>query len=287
MRKKVINSKKNYQKREKKLVAYLTALILGISSLSVPAYAESTNNNISYSQQEINSKLVILQTLYTEQQNYLNHTIADLKQFFAEKDSKNIIKEAYPNVYETISNQLDQSYPLNSEEEYIESIKENNRLIQSLKIKPLGTGRDPEYGIISDQNSEFGFRVKTEEDKALIDGYTNILGNPLVVNEKLLKLIETPNDEIDKEEYLSTIESLINNQINYLINVDKNLQKFYEERDTQNIIKEAYPNAYEAINYKPNCYISFNGNSYQVAKDQEMSLDEILKNYIEVLNNNN
>ena len=93
---------------------------------------------------------------------------------------------------------LEIKYNLTSEE-LVNLIRENNNMISMLSIKPAGNGRDPEYGIISDSNSELGFRKKTKEDMELINKYTDLV--EIDNDYSLISLFDYAKDNKLKNDY--------------------------------------------------------------------------------------
>ena len=85
---------------------------------------------------------------------------------------------------------------------YIDLIERNNRIIAGFRIKASGNGRDPEYGVIPDSNSEYGFRRKTDEDKFLIDNYTLLVQNTYSVDYSILNLLNSVNQRVIKDRTL-------------------------------------------------------------------------------------
>ena len=145
--------------------------------------------------------LMEVEQVYRNQIQYLFRTKSNLENFYEEKDTKDIIKNGYPSAYSVIQAKIDDSvlYDRNDVKLFIEAIKRNNRLISQLRIKSYGTARDTDYGVILDPTTELGFRSKTDEDKALIDEYTNILGTLKTYPEEFITLLEQAQSKINTQ----------------------------------------------------------------------------------------
>ena len=293
MKKQVKKIEKYDKNKKQKLCIYLMALTLGVSSLGVNVYAKEEANTLSVIDvNNLNSNS--LKDLYQYQMNYLYNTIEELKEFYLNEDKNDIIKNAYPNAYDVINYDFTKDayyismgqFIAKNEEDYAKLIIKNNELIRSLNIKSLGNGRDPEYGIIKDNNSELGFRKKTLEDKELINKYTDILGNPFIISSDLLKVLST--DEVNEEDLLNALESVINNQINFIKSTQNKLRKFYDETDSKNIIKNAYDSAYLSYNSLIGVMYTTDGyGHYSVVRDNSLSTSELIKNYLDIIKENN
>lgn len=195
MKKKVIN-KERITKKGKMILA---SFVIGTTILNgVGVYASNDlSTNVSYSTND-SSVDYILNNIYQKQMSYLIPTMKRINEFFDSKDKNDIIKIGFPNVYEMSKNNLEIKYNLTSEE-LVNLIRENNNMISMLSIKPAGNGRDPEYGIISDSNSELGFRKKTKEDIELINKYTDLV--EIDNDYSLISLFDYAKDKKLKNDY--------------------------------------------------------------------------------------
>ena len=290
-------------KDTKKLAAILTALSMSFSSGIVMAQDTKElveDNNLVY-EDYLDENIIesVLESIYQNQMEYLVPTISKLKEFYETKDTKDIIKNGYDYAYDVINIDLDY-YVIYNGTDYtyrpksinlMDAIEKNNMLIHSLKIKALGNGRDPEYGVIKDNNTELGFRIKTEEDKKLIDEYTEIVGESYFADENILRLINGIKNNDDIEELLlAALDSTYDKQMAYIYEVRDNLKTFYEEKDSNNIIKEAYPNAYNSFNEDLNAYyVSYTKNfiDKDILANNEMTNKEMIDKYIELVKRNN
>ena len=246
------------KKRDSMVAGLVAASMIG-SQIPALASNQSTGNNYDYSNSESFDVKRVIESLYQKQMNSLVPVLEELKQFYEQVDTNNIIKTAYKNAYEMINMDLDYmmvSYGVSNyyqfipnSQDYLKDIIRNNQLLGSLRIKPSGSSREPDYGIIPDENSQLGFRKKTDEDKKLIDEYTNILNKAEYVDPSLISLIVAveQNEQID-DTLLTVLDSIYHNQNIYLNNVKTELTDFYENVDINNIIKEAYSSAYDAYN---------------------------------------
>ena len=288
-------------KDTKKIAAILTALSMTLSSgIAMASNENNVDNNVSI-ESTISSNTIdsVLESIYQEQMEYLVPTIEKLKEFYENKDSKDIIKNGYKNAYNAINVDLDYSKiynglnynykPINTN--LIEAIDRNNTIIYSLKIKALGNGRDPEYGIITDNNTPLGFRVKTEEDKKLIDEYTELVGDSYFADYNVLRLINAIDNNDDIEELLITaLDSTYDRQMSYIYETRENLKEFYEEKDINNIIKNAYKDAYNSYTEDLNAYyVSYTKNFIDkyILENNQMTNKEIIDKYIELVKRNN
>lgn len=290
-------------KDTKKLTAILTALSMSLSSGIVMAQDTKElveDNNLVY-EDFLDENIIesVLESIYQNQMEYLVPTISKLKEFYETKDTEDIIKNGYDYAYDVINIDLDY-YVIYNGTDYtyrpksinlMDAIEKNNMLIHSLKIKALGNGRDPEYGVIKDNNTELGFRLKTEEDKKLIDEYTEIVGESYFADENILRLINGIKNNDDIEELLlAALDSTYDKQMAYIYEVRDNLKTFYEEKDSNNIIKEAYPNAYNSFNEDLNVYyVSYTKNfiDKDILANNEMTNKEMIDKYIELVKRNN
>ncbi len=164
---------------------------------SMPALAAPEQPGEIYSNEnyvdsaEIDTQKV-LENLYVEQMNTLVPALENLKKFYTDVDTKNIIKTAYSYAYDAFQKPLNDSILLDEQTNvtnaYISLIIRNNNILNSLRIKSAGNARDTDYGVIMDPNSEYGFRIKTEEDKNLIEQYSRIIENRPIISNDLLDL---------------------------------------------------------------------------------------------------
>ncbi len=249
------------EKNKKALASGLIAASL-IGSTTPALASQNVEENIeeaTYSDIETIDTQKVVESLYEKQMNTLVPVLEELKEFYTNIDTDNIIKTAFKPAYEKVFTDLGYmkiSYGSTSyynyvpvSQDYLGEIFKNNELINALRIKPMGTARDPDYGIMTDPNSEMGFRTKTEEDRALIDSYTNILNKTKTINQSVISLIVAINNGEDLEDVLLySLRSTYEEQRKYLNTILPELEKFYSEVDTQDIIKNGYNNAYEAIN---------------------------------------
>ena len=127
------------------------------------------------------------------QNKYIFSTKSKLKDFYENIDTKNIIKNGYNGAYNAY---LDNNYyniDFSDENEIesflLESIKNNNNIITSMRINGI-TSRTPDYNVIVDPSAQMGIRQKTSEDKELIEQYSNIVGTPYVLPISVIKNLE-------------------------------------------------------------------------------------------------
>ncbi len=200
----------------------------------------------------------VLENLYEEQMNTLVPALENLKKFYTDVDTKNIIKTAYRSAYEKVFTDLGYmivnyggtSYYnyIPATQDYLGEIIKNNNLINDLRIRPAGNAREPDYGIITDPSTALGFRTKTEEDRALIDSYSNILDKVKYIDNSVISLIVAINNNENIDEVLLyALKNIYEEQRNYLYSVKPQLENFYTDVDTKNIIKTAYSYAYDAL----------------------------------------
>ena len=155
---------------------------------SMPALAAPEQPGEIYSNEnyvdsaEIDTQKV-LENLYVEQMNTLVPALENLKKFYTDVDTKNIIKTAYSYAYDAFQKPLNDSILLDEQTNvtnaYISLIIRNNNILNSIITS---------YGVIMDPNSEYGFRIKTEEDKNLIEQYSRIIENRPIISNDLLDL---------------------------------------------------------------------------------------------------
>lgn len=162
--------------------------------------------------EDVSHKLLeVLEDYYVKQMNYIDRTRNNLKEFYNSKDSK-LIKDSYLNAFNSyiedlnfykIShgvgyyNFIDMNIANNeylSNEDlinyYIELIKRNNIIINNFKIKHSVSASDTDYNVIIDNNSELGFRIKTDEDKIIIDVYSNLIEESYNIGGSLIPMFE-------------------------------------------------------------------------------------------------
>ena len=306
MRRKVIDSKENIFSNKVKLIAFLCALSTSLSMSN--AISVRANDNIEHDnviQEDIIKEDVIkddfgidyvLKNIYQNQMSYLLPTIEKLKEFYNEEDKNNFIKDAYPNSYSVINNDFNYNvfydgtgYNYITSGDYLEAIKNNDRLIRMLIIKRAGNARDTNYNIVSDPNSVLGFRSITSEENELIEKYSNILGKPYFLNENFISLIEKIKlgDTENIEGILfNSLKSFYNNQMEIIYNTRANLADFYSNKDNENFIKKSYINAYNSYNTDLNCYVIDYGGTYSfVDKDMYVNSDMDLNEKIVALTN--
>ena len=243
---------------KEKVTAALTAAGL-LTGVGVQAQASTngyeTNEQITSNEVDTNT---VLDSLYQEQM--LIPVIEQLKAFYSTVDNKDIIKKAFPNAYSLLDANLGYtviSYGTNTKtyipnsQDYIKDINRNNQFILALKIKPAGNSRDIDSGLIRDENAMNGFRLKTDEDKQLIDEYSSILANAKIIDENLIALINSLNNNEDiTDDLQSFLWDTYQKQITYLNQVKSALNNFYNEIDVNNVIKRGYPSAYNAYSFE-------------------------------------
>ena len=281
MKKKVIK-KENITKKGKMILASFVIGTTMLNGVGVCANND-TLTNISYSDTNlsINNNL---NDIYQKQMSYLVPTMNKVKEYFNNKDKKDIIKIGFPNAYLISKNNLDIKYNL-SNEELLNIIRNNNRILSILSIKPFGNGRDPEYGIIHD-NSRLGFRKKTEEDKELINEFVSLIDYRAYVNNDILSLIDKiNNNEYISDTLLSVLRSTYSKQINLILKNRESLKDFYENIDTKDIIKTSFPSAYESYT-KDIDYIKYSFNQY-VLNEVNVNENDLIDNYISAIKENN
>ncbi len=281
MKKKVIN-KERITKKGKMILA---SFVIGTTILNgVGVYAgNDLSTSVSYS---TNDSRVdnILNNIYQKQMSYLIPTMKRINEFFNSKDKNDIIKIGFPNVYEISKNNLEIKYNLTSEE-LVNLIRENNCMISMLSIKPAGNGRDPEYGIIRD-NSELGFRKKTDEDKALINEFVSLIDYKAYLSNDVLNLVSKLNSNEDiSSTLLNALRSTYSRQISLILKNREALKDFYDNVDTKGIIKNSFTSAYESYTKELN-YIKYPFNQY-VLNEIDVSNEDLINNYMSAIKENN
>lgn len=305
MKKKVINVIKNVNINENnKIIAVLTALSLSLTNEVIIAKAIDINNENNIVHNELNNKQFnidyVMNDIYQKQMDYLIPTIEKLKDFYNERDTKDIIKNGYKNAYNVINTDLnyykayngtDYDY-ISKEYNLFETIKKNNILINNLKIKSSGNGRDTDYGVIYDDSSELGFRLKTNEDIELIDEYTNIVKNNFILDNSLINLLERiNNNENVNDLLLNVLEDYYERQMIYIDNTRNDLKEFYDNEDS-NLIKESYSDAYNSYSSDLNAFKVNYGSNYSfidkdIANSEYLSNNELIEQYIYLIKRNN
>ncbi len=249
---------------EKTKAAISAGLIAGgMFGSSLPVLADDNNinyeNDTTYMDMATFDTSKVVESLYQQQMNALVPALEKLQNFYTTVDTNNIIKTAYKGAYEKAFTNLGYmkiSYGnsnyynyVPASQDYLGEIIKNNELIGALKIKPAGTGREPDYGIIPDSNSAMGFRTKTEEDRRLIDEYTSILSEAQIIDSSVISLIVAINNgEALDDVLLYAVKDVYQNQKNYLDIVKPELINFYKNQDSKNIIKNGFDTAYTALN---------------------------------------
>ncbi len=292
---------KNTRKIDLKTKLAVGVLVLGLSTNSLGVafandFSINQDNFVTNSIDDINMSLV-LNSLYQEQMEYLVPTIDKLLEFYEHSDTENIIKIGFPEAYKAVKTDLNYykiyngvSYEYKSKNDVKDAIINNNKIIGNLKIKPAGNGRDPEYGIIKD-NSELGFRIKTNKDKELIDNYTEIVGERFFVDQEILNLIDGLENTNDIEDVLiKALKNTYNTQIKKIKLLRENLNPYYQDEDSEYFIKNSYTYAYDSYSKDLNYYrINYGANAYGYYPKYDfsnVSNEELIQTYIDLIKEN-
>ncbi len=222
---------------------------------TTPALANDEINLDSYIEQDMVSVEEVLHFLYEKQMNSIIPVVEELNNFYTYIDNKDIIKSAYPRTYQNLD--LDLGYIQRSygstyydyvpnDGDYLNGIIKNNHFLLSLKITLDGSGREPTYGVIPDTNTEQGFRMRNSEDIELMSTYNDILNRANLVSENLLKVVNN-YDSVSEDDLLMALKDIYESQKDYLNEIMPKLAYFYEQVDTENIIKNGFSNAYQAF----------------------------------------
>ncbi len=243
---------------KEKVTAALTAAGM-LTGVGVQAQA-STNGYETELQTNAVDLNVVLDSLYQEQMNSLIPVIEQLKAFYSTVDNKDIIKKAFPNAYSlldanlgytAISNGTSIKTYIPNSQDYIKDINRNNEYIMALKIQPAGNSREIDSGLIKDENAINGSRLKTAEDNQLIAEYSSILANAKIIDDNLISLVNSLNNNEDiTNDLQSYLWNMYQKQNAYLSQVKVALNNFYNEIDVNNVIKKGYPNAFNAYSFE-------------------------------------
>lgn len=242
----------------KKAASVAAATVIGATAAGTSALASeqpqiaNVDSTINY---EVNNIDNAIDSLYQSQMSYLVETQSKLRNFFETIDTKGIIKNAFPIAYsvayaplnaQAVSYGHGYNYMCNNEN-VLEEIMLNNKMLGALRIKPAGNARDTDYGIISDPTDEKGFRVQTEEDKQLINEFMDLVGDRYIVNQSLINVLSSAkNNEVNEEEFNTALDEIYQSQMSYLIPAQERIRTFFETVDNKDIIKTGYSGAYNA-----------------------------------------
>ena len=286
------------------IVSVLTAsssILNGNAQASdMPPYNYELYSNYINSSIDIDN---VLNYIYQNQMNYIVPTLNKLKDFYKNVDTEDIIKNAFPLNYSIVNKELnyDISYDgknynyVSFNNNKLEDIKNNNILINSLRIVDQSNARDSNYGTIMDSNNKNGFRVLTEKDKQLISKYNSLLSDRFIINDNLINLVEkvvnNDNDNLENM-LLISLKTTYNDQIKYIYDTRKKLEYFYENIDSENIIKNSYSDAYNSYTKDLNYIIVDTGGTYifldkDIELDHNMSIEEKIEKYVEKVRENN
>ncbi len=276
----------------KKVTSIATAATFG-AFMGTTVFASDRNMKVSLNQEESMLEVGLdstIDSLYQQQMNYLVTTQKRLQDFFEKVDTKGIIKTAFPLTYsvayadlncQTINYGPGAYKYISNNPDLLAEIEKNNTMISTLRIQRSGNSRDTDYGLIADTNSLNGFRLQTEEDRQLIKQFTQVVGYRYLISDSLLNLLSNikNNNYIDEQIYNDALDDIYQNQMSYLNSTQKLLQDFYKNVDTQGIIKNGYPYAYNAAFVDLNCeIISYGTGAYAYISNNPDLLAEIVRN---------
>ena len=242
---------------ENKTKAKIAGTLAALTALgtSTPALASDDVYVDSYIEDDMVSVEEVLHFLYEKQMNSIIPMVEELNNFYTYVDNKDIIKSAYPRTYQNLD--LDLGYIQRSygstyydyvpnDGDYLNGIIKNNHFLLSLKITLNGSGREPTYGVIPDNKSEQGFRMRNSEDIDLISDYNAILNKACLVSENVLNVVAN-YDSVSENDLLMALKDIYEDQTNYLNEIMPKLAYFYEQVDVDNVIKKGFSNVYQAF----------------------------------------